>query len=262
MTKTYKSIFLSDIHLGTKDAQASRLLEFLRTHESENLYLVGDIIDGWALRRRWSWKQSHSDVIQKILRKARKGTKVTYVLGNHDEFVNGFLPLSLGENLTIVRETSYTDLKQRRYHVIHGDIYDPITMNKKWLALLGDKAYMFLLRMNRPINALRHMVGIHQYWSLSKYAKESVKKSIMFISNYEQVLSAEARQKGYDGVICGHIHKAEIKEIGGIDYLNSGDWVESCTALIETLSGEWQILDFSRQQYAQESSLPAAQKSA
>lgn len=241
----YRAIFLSDIHLGTKDAQTERLLDFLKQHDSEHLYLVGDIVDGWALRKRWCWRQSHSDVIQKVLRKARKGTKVTYVLGNHDDFVCGFLPLSLGDNLEIVREAHYIDKQQRRLHIIHGDIYDPITMNQRWIALMGDKAYSFLLRLNRPLNYIRRLIGYHRHWSLSKYAKESVKRSLMFISNYEQVLSSEAKYNGYDGVICGHIHKAETREIDDILYLNCGDWVESCTALVETSDGEWKIVDYS-----------------
>lgn len=238
----YRSLFISDVHLGTKDAQAEALLDFLRQVEADRLYLIGDIIDGWALKRRWQWAQSHSDVIQKILRKARKGTQVTYVIGNHDEFVKDFLPLQLGESLSIVDETEYVDLQGRRHLVVHGDQFDPITINRKWLAHLGDQAYMLLLRLNRPLNRLRKLIGYKRYWSLAGYAKQKVKQSIMFISNYELVLSDQARGQGFDGVICGHIHKAEIQEMGEILYMNSGDWVESCTALVETLDGEWQLI--------------------
>jgi UDP-2,3-diacylglucosamine pyrophosphatase LpxH len=244
LTKKYKSIFISDVHLGTSDSQAKELLEFLKDNESENLYLVGDIIDGWALRRKFKWLQSHSDVIQKILRKARKGTKIYYVLGNHDEFVRPFLPLMLGDNIYVANEFDYIDTSGKRYLVTHGDFFDSITMTKKWLALLGDQAYMFTLKINRPINYIRELLGYRKYWSLSQYLKQNVKKSVNFITDYEQVLSKEAIRGDYDGVVCGHIHHAEIRYIDGIHYLNCGDWVESASALVETLDGEWKLLRF------------------
>jgi UDP-2,3-diacylglucosamine pyrophosphatase LpxH len=244
LTTEYKSIFISDVHLGTSDSQAEYLLEFFKKNESQNLYLVGDIIDGWALKRKFNWKQSHSDVVQKILRKARKGTKVYYVLGNHDEFIRGFLPLALGDNIVIDNEFDYIDSNNNRFLVTHGDFFDSITMTKKWLAHLGDKAYLFMLKLNKPLNGIRKFFGYHKYWSLSKYMKENVKKSVMFITDYEHILSTEAKTREYDGVICGHIHQAEIKDIDGLAYLNCGDWVESNTAIVETNDGEWKLIKF------------------
>jgi UDP-2,3-diacylglucosamine pyrophosphatase LpxH len=241
----YRSIFISDIHLGSRNSQAGSLLEFMKEYESENLFLVGDIIDGWALRRRWSWPQAHSDVIQKLLRKARKGTNIVYVLGNHDEFVRSFLPLSLGDNIEVVNEYLYTSLQQKQYLVTHGDFFDSITMTKKWLAKFGDVSYEMLLRLNRPLNRARRLVGYKRHWSLSNFAKQNVKKAVMFIDDYENILVTEAARRDFDGVICGHIHHAEKKQIEGIEYLNCGDWVESCTAVAETHDGEWEIIDFS-----------------
>ncbi|QOG12353.1 UDP-2,3-diacylglucosamine diphosphatase [Arcobacter sp. FWKO B] len=239
----YKSVFISDIHLGTSDAKAENFLDFIKDLECENLFLVGDIIDGWAMKRKLTWLQSHSDVIQKVLRKARKGTKVFYVLGNHDEFIKPFLPLQLGDNITVVQDYSYIGVDKRKYLVTHGDIFDTITLTKKWLALLGDSAYMFVLRVNKPLNKLRKLIGYHKYWSLSKYLKQNVKKSMMFICEFEEIMVNYAKEYQYDGVICGHIHCAEIKDIQGVTYLNCGDWVESCTALVEDLDGDWKILE-------------------
>jgi len=240
----YRSIFISDVHLGSRHAQADALLEFMKDHESDRLFLVGDIIDGWALKRGWYWPQSHSDVVQKLLRKARKGTEVVYVLGNHDEFIRHFLPLNMGESIKVVNECDYTDASQRSFLVTHGDFFDSITMTKKWLAKFGDISYDMLLKLNRPINAFRRIVGYRRYWSLSNFAKQNIKKAVMFIDDYEQLLSKEASHRGKDGVICGHIHKAEIKNMDTIRYMNCGDWVESCTALVETHEGEWQIVCF------------------
>ncbi|MEY3001993.1 MAG: hypothetical protein RLZZ428_368 [Pseudomonadota bacterium] len=238
----YKSIFVSDIHLGTKFSQAERFLDFMKTHESENLYLVGDIIDGWAMKRKFRWKQSHSDVIQKILKKARKGTNVYFITGNHDEFIRPFIPLFLGENFKISNQETYIGADDKRYYVTHGDFFDSVTMTKKWLAVVGDYGYDFLLHLNAVLQFFRRLLRVKRYWSLSKYVKDNVKKSVSFITDYEQVLAKHAKHKGYDGVICGHIHKAEIRMVDGIEYKNSGDWVESCTALVETFDGEWQIL--------------------
>lgn len=239
-----RSIFISDLHLGTKFSQADAFLEFMKHYESENLYLVGDIIDGWALKRKFRWKQAHSDVIQKILRKARKGTNVHLITGNHDEFLRPFLPLFLGENLKISNEEDYASLDGKRYYVTHGDIFDSITLTKRWLAVAGDYGYELLLNLNHFLNFFRKRLGIKRYWSLSKHVKDNVKKSVSFIGDFESVLAQHAKHKGYDGVICGHIHKAEMREIDGIEYKNSGDWVESCTALVETLEGEWKLIEW------------------
>ncbi len=240
----YKSVFVSDIHLGTKFCKAEAFLDFLRETECENLFLIGDIIDGWAIKRRFHWQQSHSDVIQKVLRKARKGTNVVYITGNHDEFLRAFLPLMLGDRLNVVNEAEYLSVDGKKYYITHGDLFDSITMTKKWLALLGDIGYEMLLHLNGTIDVIRRRLGIRRYWSLSRYVKDTVKSSVSFISDFEGILARHARHKGYDGIICGHIHKAQMKEIDGIEYKNSGDWVESCTALVETIEGEWLILEW------------------
>jgi UDP-2,3-diacylglucosamine pyrophosphatase LpxH len=214
----------------------------MKSNESENLYMVGDIIDGWALKRKFRWKQAHSDVVQKVLRKARKGTNVYLVTGNHDEFLRPFLPLMLGDNLEVDNAFDYVGIDGKKYFVTHGDIFDSITLTKKWLAVLGDYGYEVLLNLNHILHFFRQKLGIKRYWSLSKYVKDNVKKSVSFITDFEQILAQHARHKGYDGIICGHIHKAEMKMIDGIEYKNSGDWVESCTALVETLDGEWKVI--------------------
>lgn len=240
----YKSIFISDIHLGTKFSKAKNLLNFLKHNESENLVLVGDIIDGWAIKRKFIWPQTHSDVIQKILKKARKGTKVTFITGNHDEFIRPFVPLILGDSLKITNELDYIGVDGKKYYITHGDFFDSITITKKWLAILGDYGYDLLLHLNALLNFLRRKIGIQKYWSLSKYVKDSVKSSVSFINDFETVLSTHAKNKGYDGIICGHIHKAEIRNINGVEYLNCGDWVESCTAIVETYDGEFKIINW------------------
>ncbi|HHH19228.1 MAG TPA: UDP-2,3-diacylglucosamine diphosphatase [Campylobacterales bacterium] len=240
----YRSIFVSDIHLGTKFSQADKFLDFMKENESESLYLVGDIIDGWAMKRKFRWEQSHSDVIQKVLRKARKGTKVYFVTGNHDEFLRPFLPILLGDNLMITNETDYHGINGKRYYITHGDFFDSVTMTKKWLAVVGDIGYGLLLNLNHTLNFIRRKFGINRYWSLSKYVKDNVKQSVSFITGFEEVLAKHAKKQGYQGVICGHIHKAEMKEINGIEYKNSGDWVESCTAIVETMEGEWEVIDW------------------
>ncbi|MFK2823697.1 UDP-2,3-diacylglucosamine diphosphatase [Arcobacter sp. YIC-80] len=240
----YKSIFISDVHLGTRFSKAKKLLNFLKHNECENLILVGDIIDGWAIKRKFIWPQTHSDVIQKILKKARKGTNVHFITGNHDEFIRPFVPLVLGDSLNISNELDYQGINGKKYYITHGDFFDSITMTKKWLAILGDYGYDLLLHLNTVLNFIRQKLGIKKYWSLSKYVKDSVKSSVSFINDFESVLSTHAKNKGYDGIICGHIHKAEIKDINGIEYLNCGDWVENCTAIIETFDGEFKIIDW------------------
>lgn len=240
----YKSIFISDVHLGTRFSKAKKLLNFLKHNECENLILVGDIIDGWAIKRKFIWPQTHSDVIQKILKKARKGTNVHFITGNHDQFIRPFVPLVLGDSLNISNELDYQGINGKKYYITHGDFFDSITMTKKWLAILGDYGYDLLLHLNTVLNFIRQKLGIKKYWSLSKYVKDSVKSSVSFINDFESVLSTHAKNKGYDGIICGHIHKAEIKDINGIQYLNCGDWVENCTAIIETFDGEFKIIDW------------------
>ena len=236
----YRAIWLSDIHLGTSGCQAPYLLDFLRHNESDYLYLVGDIIDGWQLKKGWYWPQAHNDVVQKVLRKARKGTQVVYIPGNHDEAARQFCDLAFGE-IQVREEAFHTTLHGKRLWVVHGDLFDGVIQHAKWLAYVGDTAYTLILVLNRWFNRIRIRLGL-QYWSLSQYLKHQVKNAVNFISSFERVMTDEARRRGCDGVVCGHIHKAEIREIDGILYCNDGDWVESLTALAETLEGELKII--------------------
>ena len=241
-TLRFRSIFISDIHLGTASCQADRLLDFLRHTDSRELYLVGDIIDGWQLKRRWYWHQTHNDVIQKVLRKARKGTRVTYIAGNHDEAMRHFLGLAFG-GIDIRDEAVHVTADGRRLLVTHGDLFDAVVRGAKWLAHAGDFLYMWSLKLNRWFNHARASLGL-PYWSLAQFLKHRVKNAVSYIGNFEEALAAEARKRGFDGVVCGHIHKAEIRDIGGILYCNDGDWVESLTALVETHEGELRIIDW------------------
>jgi UDP-2,3-diacylglucosamine pyrophosphatase LpxH len=230
------------VHLGTPTCQSARLLEFLRHTESRELYLVGDIVDGWQLRRRWFWNQTHNDIIQKVLRKARKGTRVVWIAGNHDEVVRHFLGLAFG-GIEIREEAIHVTADGRRLLVIHGDLFDAVVQGARWLAYLGDSLYMFALKLNQWLNHLRAQMGM-PYWSLSQFLKHKVKNAVSYIGKFETALANEARRRNLDGVICGHIHKAEIRDIGGILYANDGDWVESLTALVELESGELRIIDW------------------
>ena len=236
----YRAIWISDIHLGTPGCKAEFLLDFLRHNESDQLYPVGDVIDGWQLRKGWYWKQSHNDVVQKVLRKARKGTEVTYIAGNHDEILRQFIGLAFGD-IKIVNETCHTMLDGRRLWVTHGDLFDGVIQHAKWLAYLGDSAYTLALALNDRLNTIRHRFGM-SYWSLSQYLKYKVKNAVSYITAFEEALTTEAKRKGYDGVVCGHIHRPEIREIDGILYCNDGDWVESLSAVAETHVGELKII--------------------
>jgi len=241
-TTRYRTIWLSDIHLGTRGCKAEFLLDFLRCNESETLYLVGDIIDGWRLRRSWYWAQSHNDVVQKVLRKARKGTHVAYIPGNHDEWLRDYTGLEFG-GIALRDEIIHVAADGKRYLVIHGDAYDGIVKYARWLALLGDWAYTLALWLNNHFNHIRRKLG-YPYWSLSAYLKGKVKNAVEYIGNYAEAVADEARRRGLDGVICGHIHKAEIRSIGDIVYCNDGDWVESCTALVEHWNGRLEVINW------------------
>jgi UDP-2,3-diacylglucosamine pyrophosphatase LpxH len=236
----YRSIWISDVHLGTRGCQAEQLLDFLKHTESEHLYLVGDIIDLWRMRRSWAWRQAHNDVIQKLLRKARKGTRVMFIPGNHDEMFREFLNADFGQ-IEIRPEHVHVTRKGERFLVIHGDEFDAVVTYAKWLAVLGDWSYNTLLSINTVFNDVRRRLG-YPYWSLSAYLKQKAKRAVEFIGRFEQALATEAARRGVDGVICGHIHKAEMRRIGDILYCNDGDWVESCTALVEHMNGELEIL--------------------
>ncbi len=236
----YRAIWISDIHLGTRGCKAEFLLDFLRYSESEFLYLVGDIVDGWRLKKSWFWAQSHNDVVQKLLRKARKGTKVIYVPGNHDEALRDFTDNHFG-GVYVTAEAIHETADGRRLLVMHGDQFDGVVKHARWLALLGDWAYALTLAANHWFNLARRRLGFG-YWSLSAYLKGKVKNAVQFVDNFEQAVADEARRRRVDGVVCGHIHKAEIRDIGGVLYCNDGDWVESCTALVEHLDGHLEIV--------------------
>jgi UDP-2,3-diacylglucosamine pyrophosphatase LpxH len=240
----HRTLWISDVHLGTSGCQAAYLLDFLRHNECDTLYLVGDIIDGWQLRRGWYWHQSHNDVVQKVLRKARKGTRVIFVPGNHDEFARQFIGLSFGD-IEVIDEPVHVTADGRRLLVTHGDRFDGVIQHAKWLAFVGDALYMAALRLNHAFNRIRSRMGL-RYWSLSQYLKQRVKNAVSFISDFEQALAREARRRGLDGVVCGHIHKAEIRDIDGVLYCNDGDWVESLTALAEAHDGSLQLITWDR----------------
>jgi UDP-2,3-diacylglucosamine pyrophosphatase LpxH len=236
----YRALFLSDVHLGARGCQADKLLDFLRCHEADTIYLVGDIVDGWALRSGWYWPQEHNDVVQKLLRKARKGARMVYVPGNHDEFMRDYYGTHFG-GIEVVENAVHAAADGRRYLVIHGDLFDLVVTQARWLALLGDKAYDFAITLNRVFNAVRRRLGFG-YWSLSQWAKLKVKNAVSYIGEYEKTLVSGAHRHGVDGVICGHIHHAAIHEDFGIRYINCGDWVESCTAIAEHANGHFEII--------------------
>jgi UDP-2,3-diacylglucosamine pyrophosphatase LpxH len=249
MKNKYRSIFISDIHLGTKDCKAELLCNFLKYNSANTIYLVGDIIDGWKIQQnRWRWRKSHNDVIRHILKHSKKGSKIVYVAGNHDEFLRPLLPynLSFGQ-IDFVNKIDHIGVDGQRYLVIHGDMFDGITKLAPWISYLGDKAYDVLLYLNTKYNWIRHKCGFG-YWSFSKYLKHKVKGAVDFIFQFEQNLADYCKRKYYDGVICGHIHHAEIKTIDGIVYMNDGDWVESCTALVEHFDGTFEIITWEKYQ--------------
>ena len=235
-----RSIFISDLHLGTPGCQAEALLDFLKSHPSDHLYLVGDIVDGWQLRKRWYWPQSHNDVVQKLLRRARKGCRVVYVPGNHDEFARQFAGHSLG-GIEIAGEAVHVTAAGKALWVIHGDYFDAVVQCARWLAYLGDNLYELSLRLNRHLNQLRGRFGL-PYWSLSAYLKQRVRKALNYVLDFERAVAHEARRRGHDGVVCGHIHRAEMREIDGVLYCNDGDWVESRTALVEHYDGRLELV--------------------
>ncbi len=240
MTHKYRTGWISDVHLGTKGCQAEALLHFLKTHEFETLYVVGDLIDVWALKRGIYWPQSHSDVIQKILRAGRKGTRVIYIPGNHDEFVSGFF----GEYgaVTVQERAIHTTADGRRLLVIHGHELDVVVQNIRWLAYLGDVGYSVLLRMNTPINWVRKMLGLN-YWSLSAAAKRQIKSAVSYIGAFEEAVGRLVRMEdNVQGVVCGHIHTPALRRMGRLEYCNSGDWVESLSALVEEEDGTLRLL--------------------
>ena len=241
-----RTVWISDLHLGTPGCQAHALLDFLRDVHCDTLYLVGDIIDGWQLRRSWYWPQAHNDVVQKILRKARKGTRVIFVPGNHDEFARRYVTHSFG-GVEVVEECIHVTADGKRLWITHGDLFDGVIQCAKWLAYTGDVAYEFMLKLNRWFNRARARMGL-PYWSLSRYVKLKVKRAVSYVGDFEQAVAREARKRGVHGVVCGHIHHAELRDIDGILYANDGDWVESLTALVEHADGRLEIVDWAQRE--------------
>jgi UDP-2,3-diacylglucosamine pyrophosphatase LpxH len=236
-----RTVFISDVHLGTPGCQAHALLGFLRDVECDTLYLVGDIVDGWQLKRSWYWPQAHNDVVQKLMRKARKGTRVVFVPGNHDEFARRYVTHNFG-GIDVVEDCMHTTADGRRLWVTHGDYFDGVIQCARWLAYLGDQAYEFVLKLNRFLNLARGRLGL-PYWSLSRYLKFKVKRAVSYVNDFEVALAREAKKRGADGVVCGHIHHAEIRMVDGVLYCNDGDWVESLTAIVEHHDGRLEIVD-------------------
>ena len=242
ITFDFRTVWISDIHLGTKDCKAKELLEFIKHCRAKKIYLVGDIIDGWALKKRWFWPQEHNDVIQKLLRQARKGTEVIFIPGNHDEFARQFCGLNFG-GIQVRHDDVHVTADGKKLWVTHGDLYDNIMQYARWIAFIGDRAYTFALWLNRAFNRIRLKLN-YPYWSLSQYLKHKVKAAVSCITAFEDLLIREAKIKQCDGVVCGHIHKAELRSIDHVTYANDGDWVESMTALIENHDGSLQIIDW------------------
>jgi UDP-2,3-diacylglucosamine pyrophosphatase LpxH len=240
----YRAIFISDLHLGTPGCQASALLLFLKAYPSDYVYLVGDIIDGWQLRRKWYWPQAHNDVVQKLLRCARKGSRVIFVPGNHDEFARGFIGHQFG-GIEVVEDAVHHLANGTSLWVTHGDYFDGVIQCAKWLAYLGDNLYEFTLKLNRHLNNLRGRLGL-PYWSLSAYLKNKVKTALNYVTDFEVAVAREARRRGHDGVVCGHIHRAEMRTIEGTLYCNDGDWVESQTALVEHWDGRLELVHWAK----------------
>ena len=240
--KKYRTLFISDVHLGTRSSQAELLIDFLREHDSETLYLVGDIVDFWRIRRGAIWPQSHNDVLQKILRKVRKGTRVIFIPGNHDDGLRQYCGQKFG-GISIERQSLHETADGKRYVVMHGDEFDVVVRYAQWLAFLGDRSYEVTLWLNWPLNFVRRRFGLG-FWSLSAYLKSRVKTAVNFIGEFEKNLSEEAKRRNADGVICGHIHRAASHHFNDIQYLNCGDWVESCTAIGETEDGTFELINY------------------
>ncbi|MDE2404471.1 MAG: UDP-2,3-diacylglucosamine diphosphatase [Sphingomonadales bacterium] len=238
----HRTVWISDIHLGTRGCNAALLVDFLRAIECETLYLVGDVVDGWRLRKGWYWPDAHNEVVRRVLKLAHRGTRVVFVAGNHDEMLRDYAGLTFG-GVELVLEAEHVTADGRRLLVTHGDSFDGVVLYARWLAFLGDKAYGLLLRANIAFNAVRRRLRL-PYWSLSAYLKQRVKNAVQYVCSYEEAVAREALDRGFDGVVCGHIHSAEIRAFGGIVYHNCGDWVESCTALAEDAQGRITVVDW------------------
>jgi UDP-2,3-diacylglucosamine pyrophosphatase LpxH len=236
----YRTLWISDVHLGTWGSKTENLVDFLRHHSADTIYLVGDLVDGWRLRSHWHWPQSHNDLVQKLLRLARKGKKIIYIPGNHDEAFRAYLGLSFG-GVILLGHAVHRTADGKRLLVLHGDEFDGILLYAKWISRLGAVLYDLLVLANHGFNFLRRKLGF-PYWSLSAFVKHKVKNLVAFTTRFEQVLLREARKRGVDGVVCGHIHKADLRTVEGLVYANTGDWIESCTALAEHFDGRLELV--------------------
>ena len=258
--RRFRTIWISDIHLGTRGCNADLLIDFLDHTDSETMYLVGDIFDGWQLKKRFYWPASHNDVVWRILKRSKRGTRIIFIPGNHDEMFRQFTGLNFG-GVEIRRQHIHETFDGRRLLVLHGDEFDTITLSHRWLAHAGDFAYQAMLILNRWVSAYRRWMNL-PYWSLSKYAKAKVKNAVEFISDFEEVVAREAGIRGVDGVIAGHIHTADMRTIDGVEYYNDGDWVEGCTALIEHFDGRMEILHWAEEIAARAAAEEAARAAA
>lgn len=245
----FRTVWISDVHLGTAGCNADMLLDFLKSIECETLYLVGDIVDGWQLRKGWYWPSRHNDVVRRWLKMAKHGTRVIFVPGNHDEVFRDYVGLNFG-GVEVAPEAIHETADGRTLLVIHGDEFDGVVLYARWLAFLGDHAYTLLMKANRIVNLGRRMFGL-PYWSLSAYLKKKVKNAVSYISSFEEAVAHAAFERGADGVVCGHIHSAEVRQIGEVTYYNDGDWVESCTALVEHDDGRMEIVDWAERKREQ-----------
>ena len=254
--RRHRTIWISDVHLGTRGCNARMLIDFLDSTDSDAMYLVGDIIDGWRLKKSWYWPALHNDIVWRVMKRAKRGTRVIYIPGNHDEMFRQFAGMTFG-GIEIRRKAIHQTADGRKLLVLHGDEFDTVVMCHKWLAFLGDAAYGLLLRLNVAINAIRRRLDL-PFWSIAKHAKHKVKNAVEFISRYEEALAHEARARGVDGIVCGHIHTAEIRDFDGIEYYNDGDWVEGCTALVEHFDGRMEVLHWAEEIAAR--NLPSLRK--
>lgn len=236
----YRTLWISDVHIGTKDCQAAQLTDFLKHHRADKIYLVGDIIDGWRMKSGVYWHKDFTRLIRRLLTLAKKGVQIDYITGNHDEFLRRFANNRF-DNIHLYNRTTHTTADGRKLLVIHGDQFDNVTRCSHWLRVLGDKGYDLLMAINRASNALRARYG-NGYWSLAGFLKSRIPQAKMYIHEYERAVAHAAEKQGFDGVVCGHIHHPANKRIGAVDYYNTGDWVESCTALAEDEHGAIHLL--------------------
>lgn len=245
----FRTVWISDTHLGTPGCNAELLLDFLKSIDCQTLFLVGDIVDGWQLRKGWYWPALHNDIVRCVMKQAKHGTRVVYVPGNHDEAFRDYVGLNFG-GVEVLAEAMHLTADGRRLLVLHGDEFDSVVLYARWLAFLGDNAYELMLKLNNLVNLVRRLFGL-PYWSLAAHLKKRVKNAVQFISSFEAVVARAAYERGADGVVCGHIHSAEVRQIGEVTYYNDGDWVESCTALVEHLDGRMEIIDWAERKRAE-----------